>query len=83
VLFNANAGYPAAEPYGFWGPSGLRFNGQPPNNVTEAGNSAFGGQWSQFSWSPDGTWRVGASVRSGSNLTDWAKSFSVRLAEGL
>ena len=83
VLFNANASYPAGDPYGFWTPPGTTFNGQPPLNVTEVSNSAFGGQWAQFSWAPDGTWRPGATVSSGSNLTDWALSFAKRLGDGI
>jgi hypothetical protein len=84
VLLKADAAYPTNEPYAFWAPSGLRFNEQVPNNVGEVGNPAFEGQWTQFSWAPDeGTWRPGSTVKSGSNLTDWAKSFAKRLAQGI
>ena len=83
VLFNANASYPTGDPYAFWAPLGLLFNGQAPQNVTVVPNAAFGGQWLQFSWAPDQTWRVAATVRGGSNLRDWAKSFATRLAEGI
>lgn len=82
VLFNANSSYPTGDPYAFWTPTGLKFNDQVPE-AGEVSNSAFGGQWLQFSWAPDGTWRAGSTVKSGSNLTDWAKSFAKRLAEGV
>ena len=83
ILFNANAAYPTGDPYGFWTPAGVLFNGQPPKDVTEVGNPVFEGQWTQFSWAPDETWRPGSTVESGSNLTDWARSFAKRLAEGV
>src|SRR4051812_25136925 len=56
ILFMANASYPTGDPYGFWAPAGLQYKGGPLANVTEAENVAFGGQWTQFSWAPDGTW---------------------------
>jgi len=83
LLLNANAGYPTADPYAFWTPVEISFNGQPPNNTTEVDNAAFEGKWLQFSWAPDGTWQPGSTVRSGSNLTDWARSFEKRLAKGV
>lgn len=82
VIFNANASYPTGDPYAFWTPSELKFNGQPPNNATEVETTPFGGKCLQFSWAPDGTWSPGSNVEGGSNLVDWAKSFALRLAEG-
>lgn len=82
VLLMANASYPTGDPYAFWAPVGLTFGGTAPNNVTQVENPAFGGQWLQFSWSPDGDWRPVEIVDRGSNLTIWAKSFFKRLKEG-
>jgi hypothetical protein len=82
IIFNANASYPTGDPYAFWAPPGLMFNGVPPNNATEVETTPFGGKRLQFSWAPDGAWSPARTVRGGSNLTDWAKSFSNRLKEG-
>lgn len=81
VVFKVGAGHPTSEPYGFAVPSGLTFNGAAPNN-TGAFSAPFPGAWTLFSWAPEGTWRPAAEARGGSNLYDWARSFSQRLAEG-
>lgn len=81
ILFTANAAYPAGEPYAFWAPAELMFRGTAPNNATKVTNAAFGGEWLQISWAPDGTWIVGG-IDSGSNLTAWARSFARRLEQG-
>jgi hypothetical protein len=83
ILFNAQTSYPTGDPYGFWTPTGLMFNGESPQNASEVDNTVFGGRRLQFSWAPDGTWRPGSTIKDGSNLTDWAKSFAKRLAEGV
>jgi hypothetical protein len=54
VTFNLRPGYPGAEPYGFFAPSELRFGGQPYQAGSPAVAPPFSGQWTFFSWSPDG-----------------------------
>jgi hypothetical protein len=83
VIFNANASYPTGDPYSFWTPPNLKFNAQAPNNATEVETTPFGGKRLQFSWAPDGTWAPGLTVKGGSNLADWARSFTKRLMEGV
>lgn len=82
IVFMANASYPTGEPYGFWTPANLQFGGAVPINTTVTENAAFGGNWTQFSWAPDGTWCTSSILSGGSNLNDWARSFLIRLLEG-
>jgi hypothetical protein len=83
ILFVATAAYPGSDPYAFWAPKGLTYNGDEPTNVTEAKNAAFDGDWLQFSWQPDGDWQATEPAEKGSNLRVWAESFHKRLKEGL
>lgn len=80
VCFPIEMGYPTAQPYGFLMPAGINFRNTPPGNSGSA-TSPFGGQWHQFSWSPE-TWFPNADHRKGSNLPAWVRSFTERLREG-
>ena len=82
IFFKVNAGYPAAEPYAFAAPAPIDFQGAAPQNVSPAAGSPFGGEWTQFSWAPDGAWAPSADSSKGSNLVIWARSFAQRLAQG-
>ena len=85
VAFQISQGHPGTPPYGMYVPSGLRFQGEKPNNYDEpAGNEPpFVGSWGFFSWTPaDGNWIPSADVRSGVNLLDWVKGFMDRFEEG-
>lgn len=85
VAFEIMDGYPVTQPYGFYVPSGIQFNGATPNNYTEpvSNEPPFGGTWGQFSWAPrDGEWKPTADVRRGSNLLQWARGFVDRFQEG-
>lgn len=83
IAFRAQPDYPGTPPYGFWVPTGLRFNGAMPGSYqdTVADIPPFSGQWGMFSWSPD-QWRPSSDVGAGFNLLNFALSFAVRLAEG-
>jgi len=86
VAFQIPVGYPGTPPYGICVPVGLTFNGSRPNNYTEpAGTSVpFPGTWAVFSWSPEsGQWRSTADLLTGSNLLNWALSFTDRFKQGL
>lgn len=76
---------PTAPPYAFFVPAGIRFNGAIPTNYQENGKAVvpFEGNWGVFSWAPnDGAWRPGATVRSGSNMLNWALGFTARFKQG-
>lgn len=75
---------PTAPPYAFYTPSGIRFNGVMPTNYQDQVSIAvpFSGKWGVFSWSPDGPWVAGATVRSGSNMLNWAMGFRSRFKQG-
>lgn len=81
VTFNLRPGYPGAEPYGFFAPSELRFGGKPYQAGSPSVAPPFPGQWTFFSWAPEG-WLATNDLSSGSNLWGWARSFIARLREG-
>ena len=85
IAFMINASYPGQQPYAFLAPKGLTFNGAAPNNVAEVpdGHCPFDGDWAQYSWTPDFPWEPAADAASGVNLVHWARSFRVRLKEGV
>lgn len=83
VAFVITTGYPDAEPYGFFAPDGLKFNGTAPGSTGSPPKPVpFDGSWMHFSWSPEGTWAPRADVRKGSNLLVWARSFAQRFESG-
>ncbi len=82
LFFKVNAGYPTAEPYAFAVPAGINHQGTAPQNASPAAAPPFGGEWTQFSWAPDGGWSPSSDASKGANLVAWARSFSRRLAEG-
>lgn len=83
VAFQIPVGYPGTQPYGVCTPTGLLFNGQPPDNCqTAEPTPPFGGSWIRFSWAPDGPWQPAADVTAGSNLLNWVIGFADRFREG-
>lgn len=85
VCFQIADAYPAP-PYGFYVPAGIKFNGATPNSYKEPAPNQppYFGTWGILSWQPeDGHWHPGATVESGSNLTDWVRRFAKRFEEGL
>jgi len=86
VAFRAQQGFPAAQPYGIYVPAGIRYRDTVPQNYQEpvVDKPPFPpAVWGIFSWSPDDAqWRPGATARSGSNLLNFALSFSQRLRQG-
>lgn len=82
IFFKVNAGYPSAEPYAFATPAPITYQGTAPQNVSPAAAPPFGGQWTQFSWAPDGGWVPSADPSKGSNLVAWVRGFHQRLAQG-
>ncbi len=83
IAFQIPAQYPGSPPYGFYVPSGLRFDGQTPNNCAENNAPPFGGSWMLFSWQPEGNWIPTADLRSGHNLLNWVIGFRQRFQEGI
>lgn len=83
IAFRAQPDYPGTPPYGFFVPTGLRFNSSIPGNYQDsvADIPPFAGQWGMFSWAPD-EWRPSNDLRAGFNLLNFALSFAVRLGEG-
>lgn len=81
VAFSVTQGFPGAEPYGFYVPADLTFNGQPPSDHKAPHQPPFDGSWRFLSWNPV-DWRAAADINSGSNLWAWVRSFLHRLREG-
>jgi len=83
IAFRVLPGYPATPPYGFFVPTGLRFNGALPSNYQDgvADVPPFAGQWGMFSWAPV-EWKSSDSVVAGHNLLNFALSFAVRFQQG-
>lgn len=81
LAFQVPAELPAQEPYGFWlQPALVLPGGGAPTNSTAGVETGFGPGWQQFSWTFDG-WKPGAEPRSGTNMLDFVRSFSIRLEE--
>jgi len=86
IVFQIPAAFPGTHPYGFYVPSGARFNGVVPNNYSENGEPRppFSGTWGKFSWQPETVdWQPKATVLGGSNLLSCVRGFWVRFQEGL
>lgn len=86
VAFRAQAGYPAAQPYGIFVPGGLRYRDALPQSYQEpvGDKPPFPPDaWGLFSWGPDdGQWRIGLTPATGSNLLNFALGFSARFRQG-
>ena len=82
VAFQLPAQLPGQAPYGFWVRPGLQLlAGGTVNNYSYPVTTPFGAGWGQFSWAPE-IWQPGQTVRSGTNMLDFVKSFAARLREG-
>ena len=84
AVFQIPTGFPGAPPYGFYVPVGITHNGSEPQNYQPIAPSQppFEGEWAMFSWAPDESWRATSDLVTGSNLSNWARSFRDRFAEG-
>jgi len=84
VCFQIPAGYPGAQPYGFYVPAGIQFNGNLPDSYREPAQSSppFEGTWGLFSWSVNSAWLPKAELRTGSNLLNFVRTFKDRFSEG-
>jgi hypothetical protein len=83
ICFQIPVGYPGAPPYGFYVPTGLTHDGNPPENASNPPNPPpFPGQWRILSWTPEGEWRATNDVETGSNLWGWCRGFSERFRSG-
>jgi hypothetical protein len=56
-------------------------NGTPIGNYTTTATTPWGGDFAQFSWSPQEPWLPRTDVRAGANMLNFALSFASRLAE--
>jgi hypothetical protein len=54
--------------------------GGMPSNYSPTAATPWGGDWTQFSWSPL-QWVPKADIRAGANMLNFARSFADRLAE--
>lgn len=50
-------------------------------NYTPTASTPWGGDFAQFSWSPQEAWTPRTDVRAGANMLNFALSFAARLAE--
>lgn len=84
AAFQIPTGYPGTPPYGFYVPSGLTFNGKAPQNCQPSPSSPppFQGGWMMLSWTHQQGWHATSDLVTGSNLLNWALSFSDRFEEG-
>lgn len=83
IAFFLRNPYPGTSPYGIYAPTGLTFNGKPPNNYAQANPAPpFPGNWSIFSWEAQ-EWLPAADPRKGHNLLTWASGIRRRFLEGI
>jgi hypothetical protein len=84
VCFQIPPGYPGAPPYGFYVPSGIKFDNNTPESYTEPAQNKppFEGTWGIFSWSYDSHWLPKAELRAGSNLLNFVRTFKDRFLGG-
>lgn len=69
-------------PYGFCvRPALTLVSGAAVGNYTPTANTPWGGDFAQFSWSPQEPWVPRTDVRAGANMLNFALSFASRLAE--
>lgn len=69
-------------PYAFYvRPAFTLAAGGTPSNYTATVTTPWGGDFAQFSWSPNEPWIPKTEIRSGANLLNFARSFRDRLAE--
>jgi hypothetical protein len=55
--------------------------GGTPSNYTATATTPWGGDFAQFSWSPNEPWVPKAEIRAGANMLNFARSFAQRLGE--
>jgi hypothetical protein len=84
VAFFIRDGYPGTGPYGVYVPSGLRHDGNMPNNFTDPASNGppFEGTWAMFSWESS-DWKPAADPERGHNLLNFVQGFAVRFREGV
>ena len=69
-------------PYAFYvRPAFTLASGSAPSNHTAAATTPWGGDFAQFSWSPNEPWIPKAEIRAGANMLNFARSFGDRLGE--
>lgn len=82
VSFFITKGHPTAAPYGFYVSQEIK-HGQTIIPLNDPPNCPpFDGTWKFVSWAPE-NWIPSNSVHNGHNLWSWARSFRVRLMEGV
>jgi hypothetical protein len=84
VVFQVPPAYPGTQPYGFFVPQGLTYQGSQPDSYAVSNETIpFPGTWGKFSWThEDGNWRPAADPLKGSNLVNWVIGFSERFKGG-
>lgn len=69
-------------PYAFYvRPAFTLAAGGTPSNYTPTATTPWGGDFAQFSWSPNEPWIPKADIRAGANMLNFARSFAERLRE--
>ena len=81
LVFQVPPNYPGQEPYGIWiRPALVLPGGAAPTHSSGPVATAFGNDWQQFSFAPEG-WTPGATPQAGSNMLGFIRSFTDRLKE--
>lgn len=82
ICFQVRPDHPGNAPYGFYAKKPISLeSGEEFDNVTQANDPPFDGEWLKFSWKP-ADWSPGSTVKAGSNLVNWAHTFHDRLEQG-
>jgi hypothetical protein len=82
VCFQIPEQIPGQAPYGFYVRPGLTLRSKEVvDNYTFPAPTGFGSDWGKFSWQLDG-WTPAANLVSGTNMVNFARSISDRLAQG-
>ena len=82
VCFQIPEQIPGQPPYGFYVRPGLALrNGQGIGNYAYPAPTPFGSDWGKFSWQLDG-WAPTADLIGGTNMVNFARSFSDRFTQG-
>lgn len=87
ACFQIPVAFPGAPPYGFYVPSGLLINENPPKtNYQDPSQNKppfSADNWAFFSWVQELGWKPTDNPRTGSNILGFVRTFRNRFLEGI